>query len=414
MVMPALLVVFAGAPAPGQNAEPQRSQPGVPAAQTAEKTPTVSALRRQIELCARGGADWLCRANRSDGRFVNGYLPALRKPLEGDYYLRQAGATLALARAAQFKFRENGKEDRWAAVARQAVLTLLLDTQLDPQDSNVRHTIFPPAIVDRGAAAGLLLLAINELPAPADDLLEQSEQLCRFITKSQRADGSFDFAAAVAAPLSGSPSESAACCAGEALCGLARSQRLHPAEWKTALLRKALPYYRNQWHTRPHLAAVPWFVAAYAEAYSQTSEDVFAKAVIELADWLCEFQYVELERGHPLWLGGFKSCWEGHPATTQPDITSAAYADALTEAYRVARQAGDLPRFRNYRESLERALQFVTTLQYAEGNTQHFAEWFRPVLLGGFHASEQDGNLRIDYNQHAVCALIKYLTYVTD
>jgi hypothetical protein len=238
--------------------------------------------------------------------------------------------------------------------------------------------------------------------------------LCRFIGKSQRADGSLDFAAMGTMPSAGPLSESAACCAGQALCGLVSSQRLRPAEWKTALLRKALPYYRDQWHNRPHLAAVAWFVAAYAEAYSQTREDVFAKAAFELADWLGEFQYVELDRCHPLWLGGFKSCSQGRPASTQPDVTSAACADALAEAYRVAGQSGDLPRVRRYREGLERGLQFVTTLQYAAGNTQHFAEWFRPVLLGGFHATEQDGNLRIDYNQHAVCALIKYLTYVTD
>jgi hypothetical protein len=34
--------------------------------------------------------------------------------------------------------------------------------------------------------------------------------------------------------------------------------------------------------------------------------------------------------------------------------------------------------------------------------------------VGGFHASHQDGNLRIDYNQHAVSTMVQYLTYVTD
>ena len=41
-------------------------------------------------------------------------------------------------------------------------------------------------------------------------------------------------------------------------------------------------------------------------------------------------------------------------------------------------------------------LQFVGRLQYTEGNTNHFAEWYRSRLVGGFHASQQDGNLRID------------------
>ena len=52
------------------------------------------------------------------------------------------------------------------------------------------------------------------------------------------------------------------------------------------------------------------------------------------------------------------------------------------------------------------------TLQYTEPNTQYFADWYRPRLAGAFHASHQDGNLRIDYTQHAVCALVQYLEYV--
>src|SRR5438105_8215053 len=86
-------------------------------------------LQQQMYLSAQRGADWLCRANQSDGRFIHGYLPALRAPLEGDHYLRQAGAAFALARVARFLTQE-----RYAAVARQAVLTLLLETATDPND----------------------------------------------------------------------------------------------------------------------------------------------------------------------------------------------------------------------------------------------------------------------------------------
>jgi hypothetical protein len=59
-------------------------------------------------------------------------------------------------------------------------------------------------------------------------------------------------------------------------------------------------------------------------------------------------------------------------------------------------------------------LQFLITLQYTEANTQHFADWYRPAMLGAFHASHQDGTLRIDYTQHAVCALIQYLSSVVE
>jgi hypothetical protein len=104
---------------------------------------------------------------------------------------------------------------------------------------------------------------------------------------------------------------------------------------------------------------------------------------------------------------------DGKALATAPDISSASYAESLAEACRVARESADLPRHKRYSAALESSLQFVTTLQYTDASTQHFAPLYRQrVLVGGFHASHQDGDLRIDYAQHAVCAMIQYLEYV--
>jgi hypothetical protein len=110
-------------------------------------------------------------------------------------------------------------------------------------------------------------------------------------------------------------------------------------------------------------------------------------------------------------VGGFMGWADGKAQAVAPQVGSAAYAEGLAEACRVARQAGDVPRFQRYRESLEHCLQFLTTLQYTEANAQHFADWYRPALLGAFHASHQDGDLRLDYTQHAVSALVGYLEH---
>jgi hypothetical protein len=361
-------------------------------------------------LSAQRGADWLHRANRPDGRFVYGYLPALHKPLEGDHYLRQVGAAFALARASRYT-----GDERHAAVARQAVLTLLLDTVTDPQNPKVRHTTFPSPAVNRLAAAGLLVLAVNELPSPGEDLLEQSEQLCAFIGRQQQPDGSLTYTDAPTDPrASDEDPDGINYYPGEALYGLMRSQAHRPAAWKTDLVRKALAYYRPWWREHKNMAFVPWHTAAYAEAYVLTREQPFADFVNEMSDWLCELQYTPLDPRHPLWAGGFMGWVDGKPAPVAPQVNSASYAEGLAEACRVARKTGDLARYQRYREALERSLQFLATLQYTEANTTHFADWYRPVLLGAFHASHQDSNLRIDYTQHAVCALVQYLTFVVD
>ena len=96
-------------------------------------------------------------------------------------------------------------------------------------------------------------------------------------------------------------------------------------------------------------------------------------------------------------------------APGEADARGAEAAFSLAQACRVARLSGDLRRLANYQKALEGSLQFLGTLQYTEANTQHFVEWFRPAIVGGFHFSHQDGNLRIDYAQNALLAQIEYL-----
>ena len=65
-----------------------------------------------------------------------GYNPAPRQPIAGDHDLKQARAALALAQAAKFC-----GDEKQAAIASQAVLTLLTATKIDPDDPNCRVPI---------------------------------------------------------------------------------------------------------------------------------------------------------------------------------------------------------------------------------------------------------------------------------
>jgi hypothetical protein len=387
----------------GPTPAPRAPAPG-PAVPLEKLTP----LHKEMYLSAQAGAEWLQRAHSGEGLFAYGFVPDLNVRLEGDHYLRQAGAAFALARAARFL-----KSDRYAVKARQAVVTLLMDTAEDPKQPGVRTTTLPSLLLNRLATAGLLVQAINELPDPADDLLRQSEQLCTYIRRQQQADGSFalgDTTQEIQALRKADP-DAANYYPGEALYGLMLSQRHRPAAWKTEAVRKARGYYLPAWRAHKSVSFVPWHTAAYTEAFLLTKDTAFADAVAEMNNWLCELQYLQLDRRHPLWFGGFMSWADGKPVPAAPDAGCGSAVGSLAEACRVARQRGDLSRHRRYQEGLEHGLRFLATLQYTQANTQHFADWYRTVLLGGFHASHQDGTLRIDYTQHAVCALVQYLRY---
>ena len=100
---------------------------------------------------------------------------------------------------------------------------------------------------------------------------------------------------------------------------------------------------------------------------------------------------------------------DGKAVDAPPTVGSAVFNESLAEARRAARVGTDPTRHQRYTEVLRRGLQFLVRLQYTDANLQHFEEWYRPRLAGGFHASSQDGNLRIDYAQHALSALAMYL-----
>ncbi len=380
-----------------------------PAAAPARDFSRLTELQKQMPLCARRGAEWLYRMNQVKGRFVYGYVPALHVPLDGDHFLCQAGAAFALARAARFM-----GEDRYAARAAQAVLALLDETAPDKADPRVRYTALPPAAVNRLGTAGLLVLAVHELPDPQADLLDKAEQLCNYVRRQARADGSL--ACSEAGDDGKSPPddpEAVAAYPGVALYALVKSHRLRPAPWKPEAARKAVAYYRGWWKSHKDPAFVPWQTAACAELYALTKDPACAEFVAEMNDFLCGLQYDQIDPRRQLWYGGFMGWADGRPAETPPQVGCAAYAEGLADACRLAREVGDVARHERYSAAFERCFQFLVTLQYTDANTDHFAPWYREKIVGGFHASHQDGNLRIDYTQHAVSALVRYLELLT-
>jgi hypothetical protein len=386
-----------------------------PAAARPGATPTFAGLdfaklprlQQHFALSAGRAADWLARLNGVKGRFLHGWRPDLAVEIEGDHFLRQAGAAYALARAARL----SGSE-AYAARATQALILLFDQTEHDPQTDS-RWPSLPSVFVSRLGGAGLLLAAVHELPDPPKDLLGKGEQLARFIAGRARPDGSLRCGDAPdSGPDSAEERAAAQEAPGLAVYGVLRSQARRPAAWKLVLAHNALAYYPPLWRKERSVAGATWQIAAWAEAYALTREQAYADAAFETADWLCGLQYDHVAPQRAAWQGGFMGFEGGRKVEALPDAGSAACAEALARACRATRLRGDLERHRRYTAALESALQFLGTLQYTEATTQHFADWYRPRLVGGFYASSQDGSLRIDHTQHALCALLLYLEHV--
>src|SRR5262249_23603402 len=152
---------------------------------------------------------------------------------------------------------------------------------------------------------------------------------CQFIRKQQRADGSFCYCdAPTDDPLCGFP-EGINTFPGLALHGLMLSQRHRPAAWKDEAAHKALDYYRAWFAAHKSLAFVPAMSPACAEAYLRTKDEAYGRFVLEMNDWLCGFQYEQVDSQNPMWRGGFMGCSDGRPTNQAPTVESANYAEAL-------------------------------------------------------------------------------------
>lgn len=268
-----------------------------PAGATGGAAPTkLTAAQQLLHASAGEGKDWLLRMNRPNGRFLYGFIPCLRVPIAEDNFAHQSAAAFALARAAR-----TFKEDQAAAVARQALLTLLLETEKDAKDEKVR---IPQAPGNPIESASWLVLAIHELPAPGADLLQRSDELCEYLRRCQQKDGTF------AAPASSEAKPAAKdknlTATGLAMYALTRSLQQRQEPWRVEAVRKGRDACVPAWRADKSLEALPWLSSACAEAFLLTKEKAFADSVNELNDWLCTLQYKELQPHRPLWLGGFK------------------------------------------------------------------------------------------------------------
>ena len=363
----------------------------------------LSPKQRQLVLAGHRSFDWLQRAHQLDGKFIPGLVPSLGSRPENDPLQPQFEATAVLLRAARVFH-----DDKAAALGKQALLRMLQETTVDPNQPGIRYTAAPEAFVNRLAANGALVRAIQEVPNAGADLGAAGRELATYLLRQQRTDASF----AVGGDDPASQTYLTQTCVGPALLGLAKSGRARNEPGIDAVVR-ACPVYLAAWRANKNPQMAADLSAAFAEAYARSSEPCLAQAVFEMNDWLLTLQ-VPADPRRPGAGGGFVPWRNGAATSGSPDVTSASLVGSLVEACRIAKQTGDVNRYPRYRQAAEEGLEFLMTVQYTDARVQHFAEWYRPWILGGFFVSTQDGNLYLTHNQRALDAFVGYVQHVVE
>lgn len=400
-------------PLPGVAATPVTPQPQPQPARQAAEIPLnqfepLSAYPHQTQTAVRSvllAGNWMTRMNQSQGRFMYGYDPALRQALPGDHDLRQARGALGLAQAARFT-----GDEKQTAIASQAVLTLLAATRPDPADANCRVPVHASVMCNRVGFAATVALAIYELPAADARLLAEAEKLCEFLRRQCRPDGSVQYIDNPADDATKIDPEGMNEYPGLALQAIATSNRVKPVAWKADVVKKGAEHYRAAFRASPHPLLAATLVPALAELYVQTKLPEAAAGVYELTDWLCGMQIAGNDPRVPQWAGAFRGVAGGRVSDAAPGPETGLSVQCLACACVVTRLTPDLDRHARYKTAVMDAVQFLTGLQYGEGNTRHFETTFRAnMLIGGFHVSPLDGDLRIDATGTAVTGLVRFL-----
>ena len=392
-------------PVPGAAAPPSAN-----AETPLSKLQPLEAFPAATQFAVRGvllGSKWMAESNQPHGRFIYGYLPALRQRMSGDNDLNQAQAALAMAQAARFS-----GDKKTAARASQAILVLLASTKIDPADANCRVPVQLSFVCNRVGYAATIALAIYELPNASDKDIDDAERLCAFLRKQLRADGSVHYTDGATDVSTRTDPAGVNEYPGVALHALARSNRVRPAAWKTDAVKRGVVYYRTAFRAKPHPMLAATVTPAATELYLQTKLPDALAAAYEMNDWLCGVQIAATDPRTPQWAGGFREGVNGRTASTSPGAAKTGlYLHSLACAYQLTRMTADLQREAKYRLAAMDTVRFLCGLQFLEVNTRHFENNFRAtMLIGAFHVSPANGNIRIDATARAVTGLLRFLS----
>ena len=133
-----------------------------------------------------------------------------------------------------------------------------------------------------------------------------------------------------------------------------------------------------------------------------------SELVYFVADDVAGAQYDMVNTTTCKYVGGYKpNNGKGHP-----NWNHTIKLEAMADAYRFARQAGDAERAERYKASALAGAAFLLKFQHRAGETDSFPNKIKPI--GGVPLFGGDPSVRIDIPGHGAVAMLKVSTYVGD
>ena len=182
---------------------------------------------------------------------------------------------------------------------------------------------------------------------------------------------------------------------GQALLALATAHQSGITALMESKLDKAFKYYRHRYRYRRNFGQVSWLMQAFGKWWDATGNSRFADFVFEIGDWALQYQHEKT--------GAFIN---DHQSDT-PGYTTALYLEGIAAGLRLAALLGDEVRRQRYLESLTRGFNFVDRLVIQERDASLLPN--AKFALGGLRQSLYASDIRVDFVQHSLSAILEAL-----
>jgi hypothetical protein len=364
------------------------------AQETSATAPPAQPTRTDDRLlaAARAGGEYLVRMTEADGQFIYSYDPQRDRPNVVSYnMLRHAGSIYSMCEL--------------YAVTRDAELLAAIERAIGYMKASIRpyqgreeQKVLLDRFVDiklGGNGLGIIALAEYAKVTGSREDLELMRQLARWMVDSQSPAGEFtmhivDFRTGK------KDSHVSAYYPGEAILALLRLHDLDPdpkwldsaekaAEWLIEVRDKGVPVAKL-----PH---DHWLLYGLNELHRKRPRDLWLNHAEKITTAMMDSQHGS-DAPDPQWAGGWYV-----PARTTPTSTR---VEGLLAATSLFRDHGRPEVARRTHEAALRGIDFFLRAQH------HAADDFpNPArAAGGFGETLADDDVRIDYVQHAISALL--------
>ncbi|MCE9577972.1 MAG: AMMECR1 domain-containing protein, partial [Deltaproteobacteria bacterium] len=173
---------------------------------------------------------------------------------------------------------------------------------------------------------------------------------------------------------------------------LAHATRAGATALESAALERGLRECMHRFRGLRRWGQVSWLPMALAAWFRVTHDATLAARAFEVIDWALTHQQAKS--------GGFVN---GEQADG-PGYSTGVYLEGVAAALELAVAVGDAPRIARYRAAAARAVDFLDVITYQDRDRPFLPDPARAI--GGVRVSRTAGDVRIDFVQHALIAMV--------